>query len=131
MIVVDDEHVIEWVAGRLSLHVSNRYCVFGAVACGVGASRPTEEASSHQNVYGPVRVTLATTTSRPAGFVPIVTWYWSTKFAVTVFDWSHAMPWACAPASLQDWYRYWLVGDTVWGLGASSVAVWPAVHQNT
>ena len=53
-----------------------------------------------------------------------------TKFAVTVFEASHGIECACAPASLQLLNRYWLVGVTVCGLGASRAAFPPASHQN-
>src|SRR5207245_1222881 len=67
--VLDAVQVIEWDCAPASLHVSYRYCVMGPVAWGPGALIVCEDPSSHQNTYGPVRVWLSTTTSRPAGFV--------------------------------------------------------------
>src|SRR2546428_670196 len=112
-----------------SLHAENEYRVPAPTVCGDGTRSPMLLPASHQLVYGPVLGKLSTVTVRPAGVVVIVIWYWTTKFAVTVVDASHVIGWACAPASVQVLNRYWLVGETVCGLGASRAAVADALHQ--
>ena len=128
MIVIVPVHVIEWVWAPRSLHVSYRYWVPGPTAWGLGALIVTDDALSHQNTYGPVCVVPATTTSRPVGFVWIVTWYCRTNVAVIVFARSHVVAWVWSPASSHEANRYWLVGETVWGLGALRFA-WAAALQ--